>query len=211
MPAAGAVCHGSCSKLAISCESWRRKRLTTGGVVRENKHLAPGLRVLRPERGAGETSRVLLPAALPGTEPSAGQSPPGLAPNFPPPLGGAARCWGGPARGRGRSVSIAAPQHPRHPRHRRGEERSAAQRGSPVLPRAGWAPRPPSEQPEGPGAASHRPHPLLLLRSPPAFSVIFYLFFFSPFPARGRHRPACRSPTCWSYGKASRWSPWRRR
>lgn len=89
-----------------------------------------------------------------------------------------------PARGRGRSVSIAAPQHPRHPRHRRGEERSAAQRGSPVLPRAGWAPRPPSEQPEGPGAASHRPHPLLPLRSPPAFSVIFYfIFFFFP-PSR---------------------------
>lgn len=101
VPAAGAVCHGSCSKLAISCESWRRKRLTTGGVVRENKHLAPGLHVLRPERGAGETSRAPLSAALPGSEPSGGQSPPGLAPNLPPPLGGAARCWGarpGPAR-----------------------------------------------------------------------------------------------------------------
>lgn len=93
----------------------------------------------------------------------------------------------------------------------RGAERSAA--GLPRAPQ-GWLGSETSFRAAGGSRRRLAPSP----SSPPAALssgffcyILFYLFFFSPFPARGRHRPACRSPTCWSYGKASRWSPWRRR
>lgn len=100
-------------------------------------------------------------------------------------LGGPARP--GPARGRGRSVSIAAPQHPRHPRHWRGEERSAA--GLPRAPGAGWAPSllPSSRRVPAP----FRTVPILssccaLLR---LFLLYFILFFF-PLPGSRQASPS---------------------